>query len=104
MEGRIKVTSDVLKERAEDAKNKISTMLITAERINEIIGRTKGYWVGEAGELCRVLYSTENEEILKILKRLQSHPDNLMKMAQVYEITEKQAEHIVNSLPIDVIE
>lgn len=104
MEGRIKVTSEVLKERAADAKIKIGTMLTTAERISEIISKSKGYWVGEAGELYRTLYTAEISEILEILKRLQTHPENLMKMAQVYEITEKEAENMGNSLPIDVIE
>lgn len=98
-----RVSTDVLKSRADDARGKIAKMQQNFESIAELVADTSSYWIGEAGDLYRTIFSNQQEEMTAIINRLNEFPDDLLEMAGVYEEGEVQATAITEQLPNDVI-
>lgn len=73
------------------------------QRINEISGKTRGYWVGDAGDRGREGYTSYQDDISFITKRLGEHPVDLLKMAGIYKKAEQRAETISTKLRVDQI-
>lgn len=105
------MASIVLKVKPEDLKSKSGEILSSIsdiekdfEQIGEVITGTKKYWEGEASNQHIKGYTKLKDDITTIIKRLKEHPKDLEKMAGVYEETEKAAEQIANTLPIDLFD
>lgn len=89
----ILVTPDILKQTAGEVSGYISTVERLFSSIQTTIGRTKYYWVGEAGDLHRKAFEEQADDVAEILVRLKEHPTDLLKIANIYEDTENtQAE------------
>ena len=65
--------------------------------------RTKGYWVGEAGDKARLNAASYQEDMAALLQRLQEHPTELLQIAGLYSEAEVDAEDIASSLRTDLI-
>lgn len=100
---KLKVTPDVLKSQAQAIKSEISSIEKQWANIETLIKRSKGYWEGEASQQHIKYYNEVKEPVKKVIKRLKEHPDDLLKMAGIYDTAEKQAASLANTLPDDVI-
>lgn len=100
----IKVSTEVLKAKADEVSAKISNMKNYFEEVEGLISGTNGYWIGEAGDLHRKLYNDQKEKIEEIFKRLEEHPKDLLTIALNYEDVEARVEEISTALPGDIIE
>lgn len=99
----LKVSTDELKAKAQDVQNQIDTFEAQWKALSDIVRKTRGYWVGEASNAHQKHLNEYQDDVEKILKRLREHPVDLLKMANVYDETEKKAAAIAMSLPEDVI-
>ena len=100
----IKVTTEVLKAKADEVSKKISNMRSYFEEVENVITGTNGYWIGEAGDLHRKLYNDQKDKIEEIFKRLEEHPKDLVAIALNYEDVETRVEELSKALPGDIIE
>lgn len=100
----IKVSTEVLCDKAQLVSKHIRNMQNTFEQMEQIVNRTNYYWIGEAGDLHRQSYNRQKETIEIMLKRLKEHPVDLLTISENYEMAEQMAENITAELPGDVIE
>ena len=99
----LKVSPDALRTKAQEISGQIQTIENNWNRIYDLIQNSKSYWQGEASDYHRKYLKDNNEEIKKLLKRLNEHPVDLQKMAGVYIEAENQAVQLASALPDDVI-
>ncbi|MDE6916700.1 MAG: WXG100 family type VII secretion target [Lachnospiraceae bacterium] len=102
-EVRLKVTPEQLQTKAQVTTDNIAQLKTVFENIGSIVARTQNYWIGEAGDLHRRLYTDEREQIEELFARLSEHPADLEQIAQTYLNVEKVVENISLELPGDVI-
>ncbi|MDO5410936.1 MAG: WXG100 family type VII secretion target [Lachnospiraceae bacterium] len=100
---KLKVTSSELKGSAADIQNQIKALENDWKRIEQVVKASKGYWSGDASNAHQDLWQESKEDIEKALKRLREHPQDLLKMADIYEETESKAAALANALPGDII-
>lgn len=104
MEGiTLKVSPSELKSKAEEIQNQISNFESAWNQIAQIIGNSKGYWTGEAGNAHQKQFEQYKNDVERITKRLHEHPVDLLKMAGVYEESERQAVEKIQTLSGNVI-
>lgn len=99
----LKVTPEQLQTKAQVTTNHINQLKTAFENIGNIIARTQNYWIGEAGDLHRRLYTDEKDQILEMFARLSEHPADLGQIARTYLNVEDVIENIAMELPGDVI-
>ncbi len=100
----IKVSTEVLNEKAQTVSNRITDMANCFEHLETIVNRTSYYWIGEAGDLHRKMYREQKENVEEMIKRLKEHPGDLMTIAQNYQAADVAVTQIANALSGDVIE
>lgn len=98
------VTPEVLISRAAEVTQKIDSMDRVLQSIQRKVNATKSYWTGEASDVCRRQYISEQEEISEIMKRLKNQPRTLLTIANVYKQTEEAAQNISVPLPGNIID
>lgn len=99
----LKVTPEQLQAKAQETKNNISQLKTVFDNIGGIMARTQNYWIGEAGDLHRRLYTDETDQIQEMFARLSEHPADLEQIARTYLDVEDAVENIAMELPGDVI-
>ena len=99
----IKVTTEVLQQKAMEAERQINQMKKSLDEIKSIMARTSVYWEGEAGTLYRETYQKQNETVLEILKNIQEYPTKLQTIAGVFASTEQQNTGTANELKSDLL-
>ena len=82
----LKVTPDELKNKAVSIKTSITDIERELDDITATILGTKKYWQGDASDM-----------------HLKDHPDELLKMADIYVETEKANDELAKALKIDPI-
>lgn len=97
------VTPEMMNEKAASVEIKIMTMKRVFAEVERTVNRTKGYWIGEAGDEHRQFYYSKQEDINEIFARLTEDVQDLRTMAAVYSKTENEAKEIAADLPSDVI-
>ncbi|RKJ02698.1 hypothetical protein D7X87_16575 [bacterium D16-54] len=97
------VTPDVLNQKAVEVEKNISNMRQRFDTMKTLVEKSKGYWIGEAGDMHRQNYSEQQDNIDQVLNRLSEHPIDLRSIAQTYSATELKVENIIQSLPGDVL-
>ncbi|MCI9162212.1 MAG: WXG100 family type VII secretion target [Lachnospiraceae bacterium] len=97
------VTPEVLNQKAVEVEKNVANMRTHFENMRTLVEKSKGYWVGEAGDMHRQNYTEQQENIEQILKRLAEHPADLRVIAQTYSDTELKIEEVIQSLPGDVL-
>ena len=93
------VTPEVLNQKAVEVEKNVANMRTHFENMRTLVEKSKGYWVGEAGDMHRQNYTEQQENIEQILKRLAEHPADLRVIAQTYSDTELKIEEVIQSLP-----
>lgn len=99
----LKVSPEDMKKKAEKIQAEIDTMRKNWNRIDEIIGKSRSYWEGAASLKHKHHKSKLEDDWSYILNRLKEHPEDLLKMAGVYEKSTQKAKKLANVLPKDVI-
>ncbi len=99
----IKVTPEVLTAKSSDVAKKVSDMKQQFSDLKDLVDKTKGYWIGEAGDKHRNMYLEMVGDIDEILKRLGEHPVDLVAIAQQYSDVELKIEQDIAALPGDII-
>lgn len=97
------VTPEVLNQKAVEVEKNVAAMRTHFETMRTLVEKSKGYWVGEAGDMHRQNYTEQQENIEQILRRLAEHPADLRAIAQTYSETELRIEDVIESLPGDVL-
>ena len=98
-----RVTPEELDRKASEFTTTIQSISRRLNQIEEIAGKTRSYWRGEAGDKDRSGYASYQDDINFIVKRLQEHPTDLLKMAGIYKQAEKTVEAKVSKLKVDQI-
>ncbi|MCI8945611.1 MAG: WXG100 family type VII secretion target [Lachnospiraceae bacterium] len=99
----LKVTPEMLTEKADLAEETLLEVQRTLESLEQTVKRTRGYWLGSAGELHRKMYEDEKTAAEEILRRLQSHLRDLHGIAGTYRQAEENVRSIADSLPVDIL-
>lgn len=100
----IKVEPSFLRERATEVQAIHKAMKAAFDQMNADVNSTSSYWRGDAGDANRKAYNDMKESIEVMLKRLEEHPVDLMKMAGVYTKSEADAEEVGRAQRGNVIE
>ena len=93
----IKVQTEALIERAENAKSAISTMENRLNEISQKVNQMSGYWEGEAADRAKNLYQKQQEAMQKILQELKGYPDKLLTISGNYSTVEQANEETVDT-------
>ena len=99
----LRVTPEALKTKANEVEGQIKALETEFNTIQDLVSRTSGYWIGEAGERARAEFESQREDIDTILKRFKEHPIDLMKMAGVYDEAVQAALAQNQTLETDII-
>ena len=99
----IKVKDDALLSAASTLKDRISDMRSSYDKVMEIVQKTGGYWIGLAGYAHRSAFLEQQDDIDQIVRRLSEHPDDLLKIANLYVEAEKKSAEVPASLGADLI-
>lgn len=98
------VTPEVLNQQAVEVEKRVANMKTHFENMKRLVEKSKGYWVGEAGDMHRQNYTEQETNIDQVLRRLNEHPSDLRAIAQMYTTTElKIEEAIIQELPGDIL-
>lgn len=81
----LKEAPERLREKADHVSQEIVAMTDAFGELAAVISRTSHYWIGEAGDHYRTLYTENKEEIEEMLRRLGQHPGWLLQKAQISE-------------------
>lgn len=96
--------TNVLRTKAGTVKTQINRMNQCLEELEARLEGTKGYWIGEAGDLHRRLYQEQKGDVAIMMKRLSEHPTDLIAIADVYDKTETENVEITNVLAVNAID
>lgn len=99
----LRVTPEELKAVSAQVTPLITRMANDFSKLSDLMNRTAGYWIGDAGETYRKTYKDREAEIQEMIKRLQEHPADLLVMAGVYEQAENANVAASEPLPSDAI-
>ncbi len=99
----LKVTPAELKKKSGEITNSINSIEKDFQEIDKLITGTKKYWQGDASDQHIQSYMKMKEDLTKIVRRLREHPEDLEKMAGIYEEVESTVTQIANALPTDVV-
>ena len=99
----VKVSPEALVTQAEEVRRLGNDMKKRFEVLEDIMESTKGYWIGEAGELHRKLYNEQKDDIAQMLGRLLEHPDDLLMISGNYKAAESKNVQSASVLDADVI-
>ena len=100
----LKVKPEVLKSKSNEISQNINKIERQLDNIGKVIIGTKKYWEGDASNMHQKHYKTFQDDIPMVIKRLKEHPTDLLKMANIYDETEKTNQSLATKLPSDVIQ
>lgn len=100
---RLKVSTDVMVNKAGEISEQIAAIDRNWNKMKNLVKNTKIYWQGEASDVHQKNFKQLEEAGDKVLKRLKEHPNDLLKMADVYTETERAIQSKASSLPQNVI-
>ena len=103
-EVRIKVSTEVLRDKAQNVTGSIRSMENCFRDLESIVNRTGYYWIGDAADQHRRIYNEQRESVDEMIKRLKEHPRDLLAISQNYDFAEKQAAEAGSRLPGNIIE
>lgn len=104
MEGQIIVSTTELKAQANTVRARLSKMRQSFEDLKSLMSGTQAYWIGEAGDAHRQMYTGKLDKIEEVLRRYTEQVKDLEIMAGVYEEAEAQALSAADSLPASMLD
>ena len=99
----LRVTPAELRNKAEAFRSVVADIQKRFAAIQDISLKTRGYWIGEAGDKDREGFVSYQDDIAYIIGRLNEHPTDLLNMAGIYEETEAAIREINSELQTDMI-
>lgn len=99
----IVVDTNTIVAKANVVSSVISDLERTFDELQRVVNRTSSYWIGEAGNHHRKMFSDEKDNISFILVRLKEHPEDLKLMANNFETSERKLTEVNRSLRSDYI-
>lgn len=93
-----KVTPEVLKQQAAEVTARIHATTRLFEDLRQILRNTRGYWIGEAGNLYRQSYEDKQGDLDILFRRLEEHPKDLLRIAGIYEEGERDIMETIATL------
>ena len=99
----LRVTPAELRSKAEQFRILISDIRDRFRTVEEISSKTRGYWLGDAGDQDRDGFSSFQDDISYTLGRLEEHPTDLLQMAGIYEQAEQSVTETNSELQTDLI-
>lgn len=100
----ILVTPEELSHQADEVEKRVENMKQRFDNLKRLVEKSKGYWIGDAGDMHRQNYVNQETNIDQVLRRLNEHPRDLRAIAQTYMTTERIVEEaIIQELPGDVL-
>ena len=103
MQIQIKVSTEILRKQSEEIRCSLQEIKQDSDEIRTIVTGSKNYWEGESSEEHQRRLRAFADDADTTVARLLEHPDDLLKMAGIYESTENSILNINNRLPADVI-
>lgn len=98
------VTPEVLNHQAVQVEKNVLNMRKKFEAMKTLVEKSKGYWIGDAGDMHRKNYADQSDNIEVMLRRLGEHPGDLRTIAQTYTTSELNIQQsIISALPGDVL-
>ena len=85
----IKVSTESLKQEAENAVSNIHKMKNVLEEQKAIIKSMSSYWEGDGYTTATDSYMKLSDKSLSVLKELEDIPAKMFDIAQIYEINEE---------------
>lgn len=99
----IKVEPTAMKQEAEQIRGIISKLQNEYSGLCAVVNASSGYWEGDAANAYRTYIKKLDDNMQTVLKRLSEHPDDLLKMAGLYDEAEVKATEVAASLSSNVI-
>ena len=93
----IKVSTESLKQEAENAVSNIHKMKNVLEEQKEIIKSMSSYWEGDGYTTATDSYMKLSDKYLSVLKELEDIPAKMFDIAQIYELTEEMLNEDLSS-------
>ena len=93
----IKVSTESLKQEAENAVSNIHKMKNVLEEQKEIIKSMSSYWEGDGYTTATDRYMKLSDKSLSVLKELEDIPAKMFDIAQIYELTEEMLNEDLSS-------
>ena len=93
----IKVSTESLKQEAENAVSNIQKMKNVLEEQKEIIKSMSSYWEGDGYTTATESYMKLSDKSLSVLKELEDIPAKMFDIAQIYELTEEMLNEDLSS-------
>ena len=97
--GTLTVTPEQLKTQSGVVKTELGTMKGYFDELRTLVNGTSRYWIGEAGEVHRKLYTAQVKTIEDMFRRYEEHVTDLEIMGGVYSEAEMRAEAQAEALP-----
>lgn len=98
----IRVDPTELIGKSESVSESIRKMQDRLGELGNIIRRTEGYWIGEAGEQHRKMYFDQEAVQTEIMNRLSRHPKNLLMMAGIMKDADTRLSGVSRGLPTNI--
>lgn len=99
----VRVSTAELRRQAAEVSRRVESLTARFSELEYTVSGTRGYWIGEAGELHRQLYAERKDDIETMLRRLREHPVDLLKISGNYEQAEQAVAESFETLRGDVI-
>ena len=103
MDIRLRVSTEVLIEKADGIQSSTEKIRSMWEQLAEIVRSSTAYWEGSSSERHQAYLDLVKEDVDHILRRMKEHPSDLLKMAGIYEEAETSVTEMVSPLKSDVI-
>lgn len=97
------VTPEVLISQAEEVRRLGNDMRLHFQKMDEIMNKTRNYWIGDAGDIHRQRYEEHKDDVDLMLRRLLEHPDDLLQISGNYSTAENKNIAEAQSLPSNFI-
>lgn len=102
MGSEIKMSPEELMAKADAASSSIGKMRDRLSELGGMVRRTSCYWIGDAGDRHRRTYAEQEKTQEEMMKRLSRHPNNMLKIAGIFQDAEKKSVESAAGLPVDI--
>lgn len=99
----LRVSPEVMIKQADAIKNTVNKIGRQFDNIGERVGKIQTYWEGKASDCHCAKYKEIYKQVEEVVKRIGGHPDDLLRMAGIYQTTETEDVDNIVSLPQDII-
>lgn len=98
----LRVTPEILQQHVQTLSNDITDMRHAIEQLYTVMDGTNSYWHGPAGTKYRRTFDEKKNQADQMMKRFDTYPERILKMAGIYEETEDTNVQIASVLGSDL--